>query len=139
MFLANFLVECVCGFVTAPGVLIVGSGGRWMLREDQIQEFRGEDMVVRVDFVLLVVIRYTMTGIMFSWASQEDILMMEDFLEAVDSAFAWLPAGSRVEVVDVVYAEYLKYARMRRFLPLPRGCLYGRSCSAEGCFAFALG
>ncbi len=103
MFLASFLVECVCWFVTAPGVLIVGSVGRWMLREeDQIQEFRGEDMVVRVDFVLLVVIRYTMTG-MFGWASREDILMMEDFLEAVDSAFAWLPAGSPVEVVDVVF------------------------------------
>jgi hypothetical protein len=109
MFLASFLLECGCWFVTAPGVLIVGCVGRWMLREYQIQEFRGEDMVVRVDFLLMVV-RYTMTG-MFSWASREDILMMEDFLEAVDSAFAWLPAGSPVDVVDVVYAEYLRYAR----------------------------
>ncbi len=106
----SFLVECVCWFVTAPGVLRVGSVGRWMLREDQIQEFRGEDMVVRVDFVLLVAFRHTMTG-MFSWASREDILTMEDFLEAVDLAFAWLPAGSPVEVIDVVYAEYLRYAR----------------------------
>ncbi len=63
MFVASFLFECVCWFVTPPGVLRVGSVGRWMLREDQIQEFRGEDMVV--DFVLLVVIRYTMT-VMFS-------------------------------------------------------------------------
>ena len=81
-----------------------------MLREDQIQKFRGEDMVVRVDCVLLVVIRWTMTG-MFRWAVREDILTMEDFLEAVDVAFAWLPAGSPLEVVDGVYAEYLGYAR----------------------------
>ena len=81
-----------------------------MLREDQIQKFRGEDMVVRVDGVLLVVIRWTMTG-MFRWAVREDILTMEDFLEAVDVAFAWLPAGSPLEVVDGVYAEYLGYAR----------------------------
>ena len=91
VFLASFLVECVCWFVTAPGVLRVGSVGRWMVREDQIQEFRGEDMVVRVDFVLMVV-RYFMTG-MFSWASREDILTMEDFLESVDLAFAWFTAG----------------------------------------------
>ena len=109
MFLASFLLDCVGWFVTAPGVLRVVSVGRWMLREDQIQEFRGEDMVVRVDFVLMVV-RYFMTG-MFSWASREDILTMEDFLEAVDLAFAWLPAGSPVELVDSVYAEYLRYAR----------------------------
>ena len=81
-----------------------------MLRKDQIQKFRGEDMVVRVDCVLLVVIRCTMTG-MFRWAVREDILTMEDFLEAVDVAFAWLPAGSPLEVVDGVYAEYLGYAR----------------------------
>ena len=110
MFRAGFLVECVCWFVTAPGVLRVGSVGRWMVREDQIQEFRGEDMVVRVDCVLLGVIRCIMTG-MFRWAEREDILTMGDFLEAVDLAFAWLPAGSPVEVVDVVYAEYLRYAR----------------------------
>ena len=109
MFLASFLLDCVGWFVTAPGVLRVVSVGRWMLREDQIQEFRGEDMVVRVDFVLMVV-RYFMTG-MFRWASREDILTMEDFLEAVDLAFAWLPAGSPVELVDSVYAEYLRYAR----------------------------
>jgi hypothetical protein len=111
MFLASFLVDCVCWFVTAPGVLRVVSVGRWMLREDQIQqEFRGEDMVVRVDFVLLVVIRDTMTG-MFSWASREDILMMEDFLSTAEVAFAWLPAGSPAEVIDVVFVEYLGYAR----------------------------
>ena len=67
-------------------------------------------MVVRVDFVLLHVVRDTMTG-MFSWASREDILTMEDFLEAVDLAFAWLPAGSPVAVIDVVFTEYLGYAR----------------------------
>ena len=110
MFLASFLGDCVCGFVTAPGVLRVGSVGGRMLREDQIQKFRGEDMVVRVDCVLLVVFRCIMTG-MFRWAVQEDILTMEDFLDAVDLAFAWLPAGSPVEVVDIVYAEYLGYAR----------------------------
>jgi hypothetical protein len=109
MFLASLLLDCVGWFVTAPGVLRVVSVGRGMLREDQIQEFRGEDMVVRVDFVLMVV-RYFMTG-MFRWASREDILTMEDFLEAVDLAFAWLPAGSPVELVDSVYAEYLRYAR----------------------------
>jgi hypothetical protein len=81
-----------------------------MLRKDQIQKVRGEDMVVRVDCVLLVVFRYIMTG-MFRWATQEDVLTMEDFLEAVDLAFAWLPAGSPVEVVDGVYVEYLGYAR----------------------------
>ena len=81
MFLVSFLLDCVGWFVTAPGVLRVVSVGRWMLREDQIQEFRGEDMVVRVDFVLMVVIRYTMTG-MFSWASRENILTMEDFLSS---------------------------------------------------------
>ncbi len=110
MFLASFLFDCVGWFVTAPEVLRVVSVGRWMLREDQIQEFRGEDMVVRVDFVLLGVIRDTMTG-MFSWASREDILMMEDFQSAAEVAFAWLPAGSPVGVIDVVFVEYLGYAR----------------------------
>jgi hypothetical protein len=109
MFLASFLVDCVCWVVTAPGMLGVVSVGRWMLREDQIQEFRGEDMVVRVDVVLLVV-RDTMTG-MFSWASREDILTMEDFLSSAEEAFAWLPAGSPAEAIDVVFIEYLGYAR----------------------------
>jgi hypothetical protein len=94
-----------------------------MLREDQIQKFRGEDMVVRVDCVLLVVIRWTMTG-MFRWAVREDILTMEDFLEAVDVAFAWLPAGSPLEVVDGVYAEYLGYAR-EDFSPVLVGVCMG--------------
>ncbi len=79
--LASFLVGCVCLFVTAPGGLGVVSVGRWMLREDQIHEFRGEHMVVRVDFVLLRIVRNTMTG-MFSWASRENILTMEDFLSS---------------------------------------------------------
>ncbi len=91
-------------------MLRVVSVGRWMLWEDQIQEFWGEDMVVRADFVLLVFIRGIMTG-MFRWVSREDVLMMDDFLAALDVAFAWLPARSLVEVVDVVFFEYLGYAR----------------------------
>ncbi len=81
-----------------------------MLREDQIQEFRGKHLVVRVDFVLLRVVRDTMTG-MFSWATREDILTMEDFLLCAEEAFAWLPAGSPAAVIDVVFTEYLGYAR----------------------------
>ena len=81
-----------------------------MLREDQIQEFRGKHMVVRVDFVLLVIFRDTMTG-MFSWASREEILTMEDFLSSAEEAFAWLPAGSPAEAIDVIFTEYLGYAR----------------------------
>ncbi len=62
---------------------------------------------------------------MFRWAAREDILTMEDFLEAVDVAFAWLPAGSPVEVVDGVYAEYFGYAR-EDFSPfLVAGRLHG--------------
>jgi hypothetical protein len=37
--------------------------------------------------------------------------MMADFLEAADLAFARLPAGSPLEVVDMVFLEYLGYAR----------------------------
>jgi hypothetical protein len=110
MFLAGFLLDWVGWFVTAPGVLRVVSVGRWMLREDQIQEFRGKHMVVRVDFVLLRVVRDTMTGT-FSWATREDILTMEDFLLSAEEAFAWLPAGSPAAVIDVVFTEYLGYAR----------------------------
>ncbi len=91
-------------------MLRVVSVGRWMLWEDQIQEFWGEDMVVNVDFVLVVFIRGIVTG-MFRWASRDEVLMMDDFLEAVDVAFAWSPAGSPVEVVDGLYFEYLGYAR----------------------------
>ncbi len=36
---------------------------------------------------------------------------MDDFLDAADLAFAWLPAGSPLEVVDTVFLEYLGYAR----------------------------
>jgi hypothetical protein len=67
-------------------------------------------MSVRVYFVLVSFVRYIMTGMM-RWASREEVLMMADFLAAVDVAFNWLPAGSPLEVVDVVFAEYLGYAR----------------------------
>jgi hypothetical protein len=45
------------------------------------------------------------------WVSQEEVLMMADFLEAADLAFARLPAGSPLEVVDMVFLEYRGYAR----------------------------
>jgi hypothetical protein len=67
-------------------------------------------MSVRVYFVLLSFVRYIMTGMM-RWASREEVLMMAAFLAAADVAFNWLPAGSPLEVVDVVVAEYLGYAR----------------------------
>jgi hypothetical protein len=108
-----------------------------MLWEDQIHEFWGEDMVVRVDFVLLVVIRDIMTG-MFKWASREEVLMMEDFLVAVDVAFAWLPAGSPAEVVDGVFFEYLGYAR-EDFSPVLVGvCVSDHVAPRLFCFCVGL-
>jgi hypothetical protein len=69
-------------------------------------------MSVRVYVVLLSFGRYFMTDRM-RWASREEVLMMADFLDAadLDLAFAWLPAGSPFEVVDMVFMEYLGYAR----------------------------
>ncbi len=67
-------------------------------------------MSVMVYVVLSSFGRYFMTGRM-RWASREEVLMMADFLYAADLAFAWLPAGSPLEVVDMVFMEYLGYAR----------------------------
>jgi hypothetical protein len=89
----------------------VGAVGRLeVLWEDWIQKCWGKHMSVRVDCVLLSFVRYTMTG-MLRWPSREEVLMMADFLAAADVAFDWLPVGSPMEVVDVVYLEYLGYAR----------------------------
>jgi hypothetical protein len=44
-------------------------------------------------------------------ASNEDVLMVGDFLEDFQLAMAWIPSGAPEEAFDLIFQEYLGYAR----------------------------
>jgi hypothetical protein len=44
-------------------------------------------------------------------ASNEDVLMVGDFLEDFQFAMAWIPSGAPEEAFDLIFQEYLGFAR----------------------------
>ncbi len=65
--------------------------------------------VGRVDISSLVC-RWIITGVLRR-ASHEDVLMVGDFLHDFQVAMAWIPSSAPEDVFDVVFQEYLGYAR----------------------------
>ena len=63
-------------------------------------------------FVLLC--RWIMSGVwrrVWRRASPQDVVMVGDFLDDFQWALAWIPSGAPEDVLDVVFQEYMGYAR----------------------------
>ncbi len=87
----------------------MSSVGRDVRRVDQIHKCWRECRDVRVDMFSLV-FRCLMP--LWRHASNEDVLMVGDYLEDFQLALAWIPSGAPEEAFDLIFEEYLRYALM---------------------------
>jgi hypothetical protein len=101
MFLAIFLLDCVCWFVTASGVLRVVAVGELVLWEDEAEEcgWHFECVWIKLSFPCCMC-RSTMTRVI---TTEVDVVLMRKFLEEARLAFLMVPVGARMEEVNAFF------------------------------------
>ena len=99
MFVLGFRLDCVCYFVTAPGVLRAVGVGLRVLWEDEVKECLGRFICVWVDLVFFM-FRSIMTRVM---ASSEDLDRLGEFLEGARLMFLTVPLGASMAYVNSLF------------------------------------